>query len=240
MPLDDLDREKLGPLSVSVGDRRAELRPATSMAWQEVAACIHKVEAFIALVLPQDVAISSKGIERLHALWIGHNGLTGSDNATRRLARALDKFNPALEADFARYYPSANVGELWRGRQWRYLLNLIDRLPQNSYYHHELMQDEEHAAAVAEWKAKKQKEDGEEEDKAPPWSVWSPEVEVLTRIEDQIKVVAHRVIAAQGGKAPDPKFAPRPKSAIERAVMRKRWEAHESLADRLLRRNRST
>lgn len=230
MPLDDLDREKLGPLSVRFGEERAELRSAADMKWQEVAACIDSVPAFISLVLPKDLPLGLATVERLHVLWIEHNGLTHSDSATRRLARAMDKFFPAIEADFARFYAGTSPGALWRGRQWRYLLNLIDHLPQNTQYYHQLMQDEEHAAAVADWKAKHP----EEKDDSPPWSTWSPEVELLTRIEDQLKIVANRVVAAQGGKAPKPEFASRPKSAIQKAILRNRWKQHDALKAKLI------
>lgn len=230
MTLDDLDREKLGPLAVTINNQRVELRSAASMKWQEVAACIDQLGAFTSLVVPKDVPLSPKMLDYLRGRWMEHNGLTPTDVATRRLARAMDKYFPAIEADFAHLYPGISPGALWRGRQWRYLLNLIDHLPQNTQYYHLLMQDEEHAAAVAEWKAN----NPQSKDDSPPWSTWSPEVELLTRIEDQLKIVANRVVAVHGQKAPKPEFAPRPKSALEKAVLRRRWERHEMLKSKLI------
>lgn len=212
------------------------VRPPQDMTWQEVMSCIKDVTAFIHFAqLPGMSLDQARAVQRS---WIEHFGLTADDQVTRRLAGVMSRFSGQLEADFPRHYPGVGPADLWRARKWRTLLNLIDHLPQNTHYHHALMHDEDHAAAVAQWKADHPDEAGKST--APPWQVWSPEVEALNTLIDEIRLLTYYFQGANGGKPKQPQFQPRPSSEIKKATDRVKWKAHESLASKMLRRKTDT
>jgi hypothetical protein len=136
--------------------------------------------------------------------------------------------------DFARHYPGIDPGVLWRARDWRKLLNLIDHLPQNSHYYQALVNDEEHAEAVARWRSA---HPDESKNVKPPWQSWSPEVDKLNAIENELRMLRSTLVGVNGGKL---KFepAPRPGSAIEDAQKKVDYErkkrVHKSLVAKLL------
>ena len=74
----------------------------------------------------------------------------------------------------------------------------------------------------------------------PSQATWTPEMNALASLNDAIQNLTRVTVMANSGKGKAaPAFTPypRPESALERATMRKRWEKHEALADRLLGRN---
>jgi hypothetical protein len=137
--------------------------------------------------------------------------------------------------DFARHYPGIDPGNLWRARDWRRLLNLIDHLPQNSYYYQALANDEEHARAIAEWRAAHH--DPDQKKAKPGWQGWSPEVDKLASIENELRLLRSTLVSVNGGTL---KFEPvdRPESAIEEAIKkaeyRRKLSVHERLKAKLL------
>lgn len=132
-------------------------------------------------------------------------------------------------------YPGIDPGALWRSRQWRKLLNLIDYLPQNTWYQAALSLDPEHAEMViaAQEKAKKTGEP-DPGPRSPSLSIWSPEVDMLAKVVDGVNGVAYAVAKSNGGKADVPKPTPRPSNAMEVARLRKRNREHEKMKSRLL------
>lgn len=102
---------------------------------------------------------------------------------------------------------------MWRAREWGDLLNLIDHLPQNSHYYAKLMQDEGHAKAVVAWR--EAHKDDEKKDSPPGWQTWSPEVEALASVRDEIKRLRYTLVGVNGGKPPEFKPVMRPGSVIE-------------------------
>lgn len=126
---------------------------------------------------------------------------------------------------------------MWRARSWRLLLSLIDHLPQNSHYYQALMNDPEHAKAVAEWQAANEKP-GETKKYNPAWQTWSPEVERLANIEDELRQLRSTLIAVNGAKPPKLEAVARPKSKIseekELADYRRKRKVHKSLVAKML------
>jgi hypothetical protein len=236
MALDDLDRERTGPLVASLSGQRVvvSLDPA-QMNWRRVAACVSDVKAFINSA--QLGAMSLAQADLLRAAWVAHYGLTPDEAQTRRLAHAMDRYSDQLEADFPRWYPGIGPADMWRARKWRALLNLIDHLPQNTHYQNALAKDPEHAARIAEHRAQHPEQ---ETDASPPWYTWSPELAKLTDVLDQLKIISYRIAATNGATGVEkPKMDARPKSELSKAMERMKWRKHEALAARMLRNRRS-
>lgn len=141
---------------------------------------------------------------------------------SRRLAATLERYGEAIEADLA--FQGISLVDLWNGRRWRFLLNLIDHLPANSYYVEARLNDDEFAEAVLEVM----------DDEAPPVprariSEFSPLVQSLADIHDRLGLIAQAIIASGGGKPPKFRPATRPETAIDRKRREKRQHAHRAL-----------
>lgn len=157
----------------------------------------------------------------------------------QRLAYLVDHFRSPMTYDL-QVYANADLGELWRGRRWLLLLDILDHLPAHSWFSSTVSMDEEHARLMAE--ALRAQPESERTSNGPPLHTWTPEVAVLNNVFDAIRRLEHTMIALKAGdkapKAPDP--APRPITPLERAMKRveyeRRQEKHERLAARLLRR----
>lgn len=159
-------------------------------------------------------------------------------SSARRLAYLVDNYRAAISNDLS-VYTHHDLGALWRGRRWRLLLDVIDRLPAHSWYNATVVNDEKHAKMLADSMAAR-RADGPAEDRGPSMTTWTPEVAALTNVYDAVRGVQHAVYAAQHGEkaGPPPKAAARPSTALQRAMeaaerQRKR-AAHEALAARVL------
>lgn len=117
---------------------------------------------------------------------------------------------------------------VWRERRFRYLLNLIDHLPTNSFFV-ELVADDDELANSMQSSASGEKQSEQR------ISTWSPEKEILVGIFDRLGTVVSATIAAAGAKPPDIKPYPRPQTAFQRADSNSVQQKHESLVKRLLR-----
>jgi hypothetical protein len=116
------------------------------------------------------------------------------------------------------------------------MLDLIDRLPRDTYYWQVITQDPEHAAMLVEAQERAEKE-GTAGPSAPPMSTWSPVVEAVTKLTDRVNALIYITRAANGAKGEKPpKPEMRPVTALPSIKARKRQEQHEKLAARLLRR----
>lgn len=142
-----------------------------------------------------------------------------------RLARVLERYGPAVEADLA--FVGIDVGTEWRARRWRRLLNLIDHLPRNSYYVEALADDEELAEMVLE-------SPHDDVPTGPRMSQWSPEAGLLAEIVDRLAEVASAVVASAGGAPGTLKPYPRPRTAADRVQARRRRQRHDALVRRVL------
>ena len=119
---------------------------------------------------------------------------------------------------------------LWQRRQWRYLLNLIDRLPPNSHTHTALVNDEEYAEMVLDARDKAAKA-GKAPSKAPHGAWWSVEAGLLASVNDRLAVL----IESNRTNPKQPVQYPRPSTAFDRVEYRRRQKAHENLVARVLR-----
>lgn len=128
------------------------------------------------------------------------------------------------------------MGGLWRSRRWRFLLNLIDHLPQNTWYHDMVSQDIEHAMMMLRAQdAAKRRGESVVERKGPSLRTWSPEVDRLTRIIEELKMLQSLTVAVGSGSKPKKvKPEPRPQTAMETARLRLRNERHAILRARML------
>jgi len=128
---------------------------------------------------------------------------------------------------------------MWRSRRWRYLLNLIDHLPRNSYLSQAVADDEEHTRLMLEARERAGKSD---EPHFPPMSQWSQEAGILADLVDEIRGLRYVTIAANSGgsKPPPPVRYARPQTAADRIRADMRREKHEALANRILSRRHKT
>lgn len=163
-----------------------------------------------------------------------------------RLAYLVDHYRAAASYDL-RVVAGVDLGELWRARRWRHLLDLLDNLPAHMPFSAATVNDPEHAAMVAKAIVDREEAAKDSAEKsapnAPPLVGFSPEVAALTRLIDAVNGVAHMTILANSDRpVPEPKPEPRPESAIDVAVKleryRRRKEKHEALAARVLKRKR--
>lgn len=187
--------------------------------------------------LPQDMPRWKA--EALFTAWLEHYDLPTSNDA-ERLVYMVQRWRKALEADLWTH-ANADLGQLWRARRWRFLLNLIDHLPGHSFTAAATANDEEYAAhlghAIAE-----APEDESDDMKSPPVHRWTPEVAILADLYDTINRMAYaQLCAAVGGPqkaGPAPKPYPRPKTALRRAIEKATYDRklakHESLVARML------
>jgi hypothetical protein len=178
--------------------------------------------------------------DALFSQWVAHYDLPPL-NDLRRLIYLVDRYRDALEVDLQSQY-RIDLVAIWRQRRWRFLLNLIDHLPRNTWYHQAVLDDPEHVQALidAEMRQEQEKSEGAEP-AGPPLHTWSPELEAITNVLDAVRGVSHTVAAvnSEKGKTPQPpKPSPRPSSALDRARKKAKAERkqarHESLVARML------
>lgn len=132
-------------------------------------------------------------------------------------------------------YPGIDPGALWRSREWRKLLNLIDHLPQNTWYQAAVSEDVEHQEMLLEAReAAKDNGTPNEGPPAPSLAVWSPEVDKLAELIDVARATYAAVVKSGGGKPKDPQPVRRPVSAMESARLRRKQRQHEALSARLV------
>ena len=131
-------------------------------------------------------------------------------------------------------YPSENLGALWRSRNIRRLLNLIDHLPQNTWYHQAISEDVEHAVMLIKSQEEAKRRGIDPPPSGPSLRSWSPEVDAMTRVLDAVNNVAFITAKAAGGKGKPPKASPRPPTAMERAKLKVKQERHAILRARML------
>lgn len=105
---------------------------------------------------------------------------------------------------------------------------MIDRLPRASHYKAALAQDDELAEKVLAR--------GKPKAAAPSLVDWTPEVDMLARVVDELRAVVSILIKANSkkGKGPDPKPVRRPRTAMDRAQKRQAEERYRGLVARLL------
>lgn len=141
------------------------------------------------------------------------------------------RYGEAIEADLLKHY-GVDLAAEWQSRRWRRLLNLIDRLPRNSFLAEAVAADEDAAQAWLDSGA-------QPGDRGERFSEWSPERDALERLGDTLQVAVQAIVASTGQKPPAFKPAPRPVTEVERLRERRRILAHRALVARLLPSTRS-
>lgn len=116
----------------------------------------------------------------------------------------------------------------WRGRRWRRLLNLIDRLPRNSGYVEAVANDD----LVAEQILDRPQPEGEKPQRR--MSEYSADVEMLSVIADRLSEMINVLAAVNGAKPGPMQHAPRPVTALERVRERRRVTKHRAIVARVL------
>jgi hypothetical protein len=165
--------------------------------------------------------------------WKAHHGVPNPPTCTR-LRFLVDRYADELEVDFARHYVGIDPAELWQARRWRYLLNLIDHLPRNSYYSQAVMNDPEHMAMLERVKSR----GGSGPKPLPPLATWSPEVDMGATINDSLLALKDALIRSNVPKdkqnsIPEIVWTPRPgvQSKPERSqIAREEAEARHKRA----------
>lgn len=170
----------------------------------------------------------------LRDAWAAHYDLPDFLNA-QRLCYLIDRYSSSLTYDL-HAFAGVDLIELWRARRWKTLLDLIDRLPPHSSYAALVANDEEHAQMLAEALAKRAESD---EPSGPSLQSWTPEVEALTMLRNDVRALTYYTRLAAGDKsAKPPAPLPVPKTALQQASAKaeydRRKSAHESLVARML------
>lgn len=185
--------------------------------------------------LPDDLRAAEWKRALIFERWSAHYDLPDFQSA-QRLAYLVDRYRSALVYDLRTL--GVDLGELWRQRRWRTLLDLIDHLPPHSWYSAAVSGDVEHAEMIAESLAARA-EEGEQTNEGPSLQSWTPEVAAITRLTDEVRRLHYIIPAVQGDKGvKPPEPLPRPhtplEAAIKRASFNKRMAQHKALAARLL------
>jgi hypothetical protein len=219
------------------------LRPAATMSANEIFRVLHDDRAFVVQVAGSR-AMPARDIPALRRSWAVQNGLLeGTD--LERLLWLLRRFRDDVEYDLRKHL-GVDLGELWRARRWRMLLNYVDRLPRASWTYMAMTNDPSYAEAMADAIAKRSTSTLEEEPPSRPLVESTPEVAVLSDLVDAVNALrATFIMANKKPGSPDPVIPPYPRPVTlvdrmtEKAKRKARWAAHESLADRILLRRRT-
>lgn len=228
MDLDQLDAERGGPFTVLVDGEPRVVPPASALGWKSVVAAATSPHWFSLLAWPADVRLKGWQIEAAQHAWCVHNGLP-EPAQVRRLVKMIEDYGVGIQYDL-RDKLGVSLGQMWRDRQWRELLDYIDLLPTNSHKNRLMANDEAYMEAVMGAK-------GGETSNRPSMADWSPEVSGLARLIDAVNrntMVTQAVAGVKGSKLSLPP-EPRPQTAADKVSYRKSQQEHESMNAMLLR-----
>lgn len=212
--LDQVDVATGGPFRVLSGGVNLTAANPVDLAWQVVAMALEEPQFFLANVINVDV--SSAVLKRLMESWRVHYDLPTFDE-TRRLALAIERYHDALEWDLYEFC-RVDLGNLWRRRKWRLLLNLIDKLPVYSLYSQMMANDDDYTKALAE---QLKLEDESPSSGRPPLRGFTPVVSTLQLIVNELRAFRNESLQIHSGKnstIPKPHFLDSPDTAYSRAI----------------------
>lgn len=137
-------------------------------------------------------------------------------------------------------YPGTDPGALWRNREWRKLLNLIDRLPFDSQLKEAQLNDPDYVASLEEAR-KRAETEGKKVREGHPVSEASAEVREMRRLRQEVQRLTNVVLGGLGGKPtpirPEPLLMAGAETADKTA---ERKAKHDALVARMLpKKNRS-
>jgi hypothetical protein len=214
------------------------LVPATDLPHETVVQCLQNPRVFLATVAG-DRRMPFREIVRLQASWRVQQGLIDGDGLAR-LLWIVGTFSSELEVDLLQHV-GVSLGDLWRRRQWRLLLNLIDHLPRATWSWQAMANHPEYAERIAGQVAARRLLADPDEGPSPSLVEHTPEVAALTSVIDAINALRVTVMQANtpsGKSIPKIPPYPRPRTLIDSMIDSKermqRWAKHEELANRLL------
>jgi hypothetical protein len=228
--IDRIEAARGGPLRFLLDGERYRIADPKGVGYQLILAVLHDPRYLTDLRMPEWKRTA------LAQAWAAHYDLPEFNHA-KRLCYLVDRYADPLISDLRRH-AGIDMLELWRDRRWRTLLAIIDRLPPQSAYAVSVSEDPEHSEMLANALAERaENEDGET--KGPSAATWTPEVDVLTALRDDVRILTYTVRASNGDKkAQPPKPLPRPFTPLERAQKKaefsRRKSKHDSLVARML------
>lgn len=232
--LDSLEQAQGGPFTFILDGVRYTMPDPVALGYRAI---LHALRYLGDGIIPWPMPLWKR--ELLLRRWTAHYDLPTYRQANR-LAFLIDRYHDAIEYDLQTFAAGANLGEMWRRREWRRLLNLIDHLPRWSYYSTAVANDDDHAEALAKAQANAPKAE-EAEDPGLPQTLFTPEVGALADLVDAVNRLDFHLVAINSdkGKGPKtPKPYPRPRTALDRARKRaeaqRRLRVHQSLVERML------
>lgn len=226
MDLDQLDAEQRGPMGVLVDGVRVELPAAADLAWKVTALALTEPMYFLRAVWPSGRRIDHWKVEQLQQAWVKHNGLVSYDQL-RRLVYMLEKYYDGIEFDL-RTKVGVDLGQMWRDRRWRELLNFIDQLPSDSQMNRLLSQDREYMERVLS-------DQRSRSDNAPSMADWSQTNRMLADLIDAVNALTAVTKGIAGQKKNDFRPYPRPKTAADSLRYEQDRRNHEEMNAILLR-----
>lgn len=215
-----LERERRDkPFLVRAGGRVIRFRPATDIGAGVLVQVAADWRLFLSYCPVDTDELSGADFawwkaEQILRLYRRHFGLNVEPEQDRQLFALLDQddYRSAIEVDLHQVY-TADLGELWRARQWRKLLAMIERLGRSTFFGEVMSQDDDLAKQVIS----RRKKIGEQE--KPPerrMSEFSADTELLTIVADRLGELIAVTAASRGGNMRAPKPLPRPKTATQR------------------------
>lgn len=233
MNLASLEAERGGDFTfIHEGEVHAALSPS-DLSPQRVLAALASHEAFAVDVLAGRRMLTWQ-VKQLRTAWMAHHGLP-DEVATRRLFFYVERYGDAIEVDLMAVPGCPPMAELWQGRQWRRLLNVIDHLPRSGHFAVTSNDDPEYAEAVANALA------GQPETKHRVSGLgWDESVHHMALIADEIRMLRTLTQAVNSEKGRAPKFeaTPRPTTLSMELAEKRRHERrlaeHNKLAGMML------
>lgn len=134
----------------------------------------------------------------------------GHDGGRQRLRELIRRYRPQVRADLLSEY-GVDLGEWWRARKYRPLLDLIDQLPQACRLNEAVQNDPEQAMAIAMAREYAHPADGDEQERP----LWSPPVRHYDLHAMLLREVAHNVAALV---SKTPRYIPAPRTLVDQYV----------------------
>lgn len=231
--LSTLDDARGGPLDFRHGRVVVRSPHPRQLPWAVVAICLVEPGYFHHHVLGERLnEITYGGLLDAMDFWRVHHDLPEFHDV-RRLAYLVDRYHDDAEYDLLEIH-GLRLGDLWREREWRLLLNLLDRLPHYSATAQAIAEDDEHVTLIA------QAIDARGEEERPSGGVsvrgFTPVVAELRGLTNEIRAYRYEFASAnveKGRQIPRPEYLPGPVTASDRARALVEKRAASRAGDRL-------
>ena len=142
-----------------------------------------------------------------------------------RLAPLLERYGEAIEADLA--FRGWDLARLWHARRWRFILNILDHLPRDSFFAEAMANDDE--AVEAYHRNNPEAGNGKPSTRLSELGLTE---EILSGIFHRIGLLYMAFVAANSEKHKQPPKMPpwpMPELAIDRIRRREARETYDEL-----------